>query len=136
MSFGNDYENEILEYIFPGGGVAVSPEAQIQIALSTADPLDDGSGLAEPSGGNYARITGLDNSSATWNQAAAGQKTNKVILAFNEASASWGTITHWAIFDESTGTKLLCHGALAQSKTIGAGESLRFDLGDLVLNLN
>ena len=50
--FSDYWENKILDHIF-GKGSYTPPT--IYVGLSTADPTDDGSGLAEPSGNGYAR---------------------------------------------------------------------------------
>ena len=50
MSGFSDYwENEILDHIFDKDGL--TPPTMF-VGLSTADPTDDGTGLAEPSGNN------------------------------------------------------------------------------------
>jgi len=49
--FSNYWENKILDHIFGKGSYA---PPTIYVGLSTADPTDDGSGLAEPSGNAYS----------------------------------------------------------------------------------
>ena len=49
-----DYlENELSDHVMGVG--AYTPPATVYLGLSTADPTDDASGLAEPSGNGYAR---------------------------------------------------------------------------------
>ena len=129
-AFSNYLENKILDHIF---GKAAYTQPTIYIALSTADPLEDGSGLTEPAGGGYAR---KQTSGADWNAASGGSISNAAEIAFAEATASWGTITHFAIMDAATGGNMLIYGALSASKTIGSGDTARFKAGDLTTSLD
>ena len=129
MSFSDYLENKLLDHIFKVA--AFAQPTNIYVALSTADPTDDGSGLAEPSGGNYARV--LHN---TWTTASGGSLSNNGAITFNTATAAWGTITHVAIFDASTGGNMLCHGALDTSKAVNNGDTAEFADGDLTISLD
>lgn len=132
-SFGNYLENELLDHVW--GDAAYTAPATLYLALSTADPTDDGSGIAEPSGGSYARL-GVANNLTNWPAAAAGAKANGVEFNFVTATASWGVITHMAIFDAVTGGNMLAHGALTTSKTIDNGDTVRFPIGDIDITLD
>jgi len=124
-SFSDYLENELLDHLFGKG--SYSPPT-IYVALSTADPLDNGSGLAEPSGNGYAR----DETAGTdWNTASGGTVDNANAIVFNEATGNWGTITHFALMDAASGGNLLVHGALSTSKSIGSGDTAEFAAGDL-----
>lgn len=102
----------------------------IYIALSTADPKDDASGLAEPSDG-YARAV-----CDAWDAAASRATENTNAVEFAEAEGAWGTITHWAAFDASTGGNMLAHGQLTASKVVGTGDNASFLAGDLDVSFN
>lgn len=132
-SFGNFLEDELLDHLF-GKGSYTPPT--IYIALSTADPTDDGSGMAEPSGNGYARVT---TAAGDWNVSASGTITNANDITFPEASGSWGTITHFAAFDADTAGNMLFHGSLNESKAVGNGDTLKFTggtPGDLSVSLD
>jgi len=129
-SFSDYWENEVLDHLFGKG--SYSPPA-IHLALSTADPGDDGTGLSEPSGDGYARAV---TSAVDWSLASGGALANADAIEFPEASGAWGTVTHFALFDATTGGNLLAHGALAHAKAIGSGDSARFAAGDLEIHLN
>ena len=129
-SFADYWENEILDHIF-GKGSYTPPT--IYVGLSTADPTDDGSGLAEPTGNAYARVSTL---AADWNVASGGALDNANDITFSEATGSWGTITHFALFDAATGGNMLAHGALIASKAIGSGDTAKFAAGDLDVSLD
>ena len=124
-SFSDYLENELLDHLFGKG--SYTPPA-IYVALSTADPLDNGSGLAEPSGNGYARA---QTAGTDWNAASGGAIDNANAIVFSEATGNWGTITHFALMDAASGGNLLVHGALSTSKSIGNGDTAEFAAGDL-----
>ncbi len=129
-SFTDYWENEILDHLF-GKGSYTPPT--IYVGLSTADPTDDASGLAEPSGNSYARAatTGAD-----WNVASGGTLDNANEITFPEASGNWGTLTHFALFDAASAGNMLAHGSLSISKSIGSGDTAKFATGDLDVSLD
>ena len=128
--FSDYWENKILDHIF-GKGSYTPPT--IYVGLSTADPTDDGSGLAEPSGNGYART---QTSASDWNAASNGSLDNAGDVTFAQATGSWGTITHFALFDAATAGNILAHGVLSQSKAIGNSDTARFQAGDLDISLD
>jgi hypothetical protein len=128
--FSDYWENKILDHIFGKG--SYTPPA-IYVGLSTADPTDDGSGLAEPSGNGYARV---QTSASEWNAASNGSLDNASDISFAQATGSWGTITHFAMFDAATAGNMLAHGVLSQSKSISESDTARFEAGDLDISLD
>lgn len=132
-SFGNYLELEILDHIFGMGNRNYTPPSNIFVALSTADPTDDASGIAEPSGGAYARVS---TAYTDWDVAAAGALDNANAITFPEATASWGTITHFALYDALTGGNMLAHGSLTTSKSVSSGDTIQFAAGDLDVTLD
>lgn len=129
MSFADYLENELLDHVLKVG--AYTQPTNICVGLSTADPGDDGSGLAEPSGNNYSRVT-----HNTWNAAAGGAATNDGAISFPNPSGSWGTVTHVCLFDAASGGNLLMSGALDSSKSIGSGDTVQFADEALTVSLN
>jgi len=126
-----DYaENKVLELIV---GKTAFATPTVYLALSTADPTDDASGLAEPSGGSYVRLL---TAGSDWAAAAAGSISNSAVLAFAEATGDWGTITHVALYDAASGGNMLAHGALDSSLAVTSGKTLRFQASQLTLTLS
>ena len=121
-SLSNYAENELLDHVLKVG--AYTPPTHIYIALSTADPTDDASGLSEPSGGSYARILCDD-----WDTAASRAIQNTSSVEYVEATGSWGTLTHFAIMDALTGGNMLAYGSLSESKVISSGDTASFAAG-------
>ena len=129
-SFANYLENKVLDHIL-GKTAYTMPAAYI--VLSTADPTDAGTGLAEPVGGAYARKATV---AADWAVAANGATSNANALTFPQATGNWGTITHFAIMDAATAGNVLAHGALTLSKAINTGDTATFAAGDLDITLD
>jgi hypothetical protein len=129
-SFSDYWENEILDHVFGKGSYA---PPTIYVALSTADPTDDGSGMAEPSGNGYARV---QTQASDWNAASSGSLDNANDITLPEATGNWGTISYFALFDAASGGNMLAHGALSESKSIGTGDTAKFAAGDLDVSLD
>jgi hypothetical protein len=111
----SDYaELELLDHVC---NAAYSPASTVYLGLSTADPTDDASGLNEPSGNGYVR------KAITFGAAASRKVTQSGDVTFDEASGSWGTITHYGIFDAESSGNMLAHGAFADSKEIVSGNT-------------
>jgi hypothetical protein len=125
----SDYlENKLLDHVL--GTAAYSPPATVYIGLSTANPLDDASGLAEPSGGGYAR------KAVTFGAAASRAVSNSAQVDFDQATASWGTITYYAIFDAASGGNMLAHGSLATAKEVVSGNTPYVAVGEVEISVN
>ena len=137
-SFSDYLENELLDHVFQCGGANLVPAANLFVALSTADPLDTGANLAEPLGGGggfpggYARATA---NASHFAAAANGIVTNDADIAFPTATLSWGTISHFAIYDANLAGNMIAHGALAVPKAVAAGDTAKFVVGDIVISL-
>ena len=131
MSSFSDYtENLTLKYLFTTDSVT-RPTAWY-VGLFTAAPSDAGGGT-EVSGNAYVR-------KATGTMAVSGTSptncTNSAAIEFAAASGgNWGTITHVAIFDASSGGNMLGWAALTTSRTINDGDILRVPAGDLDITL-
>lgn len=123
MSAMSDYlENEILDHIL-GTGAYTMPTT-VYVGLSTGSFNDDNSGT-ELSGSGYAR------QSIAFGAASGGTASNSGAVDFPAATGSWGTVSHFGLFDASTGGNLLIHGALTASKAVATGDILRIATGDM-----
>ena len=130
MSFSDALENIILKHRF---NIQSEATHVLWVGLSSADPLDDGSGTSEPSGKGYARVKTTNGSATSWQIASATGTTvdNSAIITFGTASANWGTMTHACIFTgdasgSTAGASVLASGALSSSKTVENGDTARF----------
>ncbi len=125
-NFSDFLELELLDHVL-GVGAYTQPSG-IFIGLSTADPLDDGSGLAEPVGNGYARKQHDD-----WLTAANRLTKNDGVIEFAEASGTWGLITHYAIFDAVTAGNMLGHGLLPSDPTVVSGDNVSIKDQDITV---
>ena len=126
MSFSNTYETIVLQWTFTNG--AVTRPTAWYLGLFTSNPGDDNSGT-EISGNGYARKS--VSFSVTGDTA-----TNVAAVEFDVATGNWGTITHVAVFDASTGGNQIAYAALASSKVIETGDVIRVPAGDLDITLD
>ena len=131
-SFSNFLELELLDHVF--GNAAYSAPATLYVALFTATPSDSGGGT-EVSGGSYARKD-VTNNATNFPAAAAGAKANGTAITFVTATASWGVVTQFGIFDAVTAGNLLAWGDLTASKTVDSGDTVSFAVGDLDITLD
>lgn len=128
----SDYlENKLLDHLLRN--TAYSKPATLYFALFTADPGESGV-TGEVSGGSYARAA-VTNDNTNFPQCAltgTPAKTNGTTITFPTASASWGTVTHWAIYDAASGgTNMIAHGALPASRVVSSGDTPKFAIGAL-----
>jgi hypothetical protein len=125
--------NSVLDHLF--GGAPLTPPAMVYVALYTAPPADDGTGGTEVSGGSYARAA-VDNAqtAGNWAVAAGGAKANARPIVFPTASAAWGTITAFALWDAPTGGNMLYRGSVVSPFTVTTGIVPTLGVGNLVLN--
>lgn len=125
MSKTDYLENKILDHIL--GKTAYTMPA-VYVGLFTAAPSESGGGT-EVSGGSYARKSTVG---ADWNAASGGSSSNANAIVFITPTGSWGTITHYGIFDAASGGNLLRYAVLTASKTIGSGDPVSFPAGSIV----
>ena len=71
-----------------------------------------------------------------WAAASGGAVSNADAVEFTQATAPWGTITHFALYDAAVGGNLLAFGPLTDARTVAAGDTIRFGPGDLTVTLN
>jgi hypothetical protein len=121
-AMSNFLENEILDHILRNS--AYTPPSTVYIGLSTGSFGDDNSGT-EISGNGYAR------QSIAFDAASGGVSDNTSNVDFPAATGSQGTITHFGLFDASSGGNLLIHGAFTAGKTVATGDILRIAAGEL-----
>lgn len=128
-AISNYLANKLLDHLLKTA--SYTPATNLKIAFSTADPTNDGSGLSEPSGNNYARIT-----CNAWDIASNGATQNTSAITSNVASGSWGTITHTAIFDDEATPNMLLFGAISPSQPVGANDNLEWQAGGFDITLD
>ena len=123
MNASNFLESHILNSIF--GNTDFS--ATLKVGLYN-DATDDANGGTEVVGGSYARAV-ITNDRTNFPLTATDKISNAVAVNFAQATASWGTATHYRIFDENDNP--IVHGELTTPKTIATNDSPTIAIGQL-----
>ncbi|MEI6676273.1 MAG: hypothetical protein WCO57_13970 [Verrucomicrobiota bacterium] len=124
-------ENKLLDHLVHN--TAYTQPATLYFGLFTADPGGAGviGELAIGTGG-YARAA-VTNNNVNFPQCSSSgtpTKANGAVIQFPTATAAWGTVTHWAIYDSaSSATNMLMHGVLSSSRYVANGDSPKFAVG-------
>jgi hypothetical protein len=120
------YENIVLQHLFKTDYTAPDP-LYVALFLDSAKPTDAGGGT-EASGGSYARESVARNTGWTLTGNAI---ENAADITFTEATASWGLLGAFALFDALTVGNMLYWGDLTTAKTINSGDTAKIPAGDL-----
>ena len=134
MSDFTDYiEEQIIDWTF-GGSDMPAAHANVYVSLHTADPTNSGEANEVDSGTtNYSRAETTAN--GDWTRTG-NQAENAAEIGFGVADGSWGTITHFSIWDAESAGNALMSGELDQSKTVEENDEIRFDAGNLTAEVN
>ena len=130
MPFSNYWRNHLLGHAF--NKEVFAPLDVYCVGLSSAEPLRDASGLAEPSGGGYVRIA---TSASDWTDVSGGDIHNLDTIYLAEATVNWGWVYYFVLFDALTGGNMLVYGALTAGVDISAGDIKKFNANDLAVSL-
>jgi hypothetical protein len=82
------------------------------------------------SGGAYAR------QAITFGSPSSGTLKNSAEIIFPTATASWGTVKAWAIFDAATSGTMLWYGDISVPKELLAADVYRIEAGGLTLTMD
>lgn len=130
MSNSDYLESQILSWI-AGTDMPAAPTS-VFVALATAAPSEGSSTVAEP-----AVSDGYSRTQVTFGAVQVGGDTssisNSADVEFGPATADWGAITHFAIFDAATGGTMLRHAPLSAPVSINNGDSATFAVGALTI---
>lgn len=102
------------------------------VGLFTAAPADT-SGGTEVSGGSYARKTSGAWATCTGSM---GNVANVATVTFATASAAWGTVSHFALLDDSATGNMVAWATLTASRTISTNDVAVFAVGSLSITLD
>lgn len=139
MSAMSDYlENKLVDQLFRGQSAPTT--STLYVGLLTGAPSDTGGGT-EVSGSSYARAS-VTSSLANWSgtqtagstdasSGTGGQTSNNAAITFPTPTGTWGTVSHFGIYDASTGGNLLFWGALTINKTINEADTVTFPAASL-----
>lgn len=104
---------------------------KVYLGLSSTAPSVDGIGVTEPSdSAGYSRVE-----LTTLGEPVNGVISNNSDVSFPESSASWGTMTHFVLYDDIVDGNLLMFEALTQSRSVEAATIVTVKSGGLKLTL-
>jgi len=125
MSAKSNYlEGKLIEHVLRN--VAYTSPSNVYLSLHTANPDEDASGT-EVSGSGYGRQLIAFDAHSNGACASSADET------FTASGGSFGTVTHFGIFDASSSGNLLYYGALTASKVVADGDSLKFAAGSITI---
>jgi hypothetical protein len=123
-ALSNTGENRCLDFIL--GLSATAPTTPLKVALVTANGTDTAAGT-EVTGGSYAR------QNLAVAAASSGATSNSADLVWTGMPAA--TVVGVEIWDNAGVPVRLWYGALAESRTVAAGDELRILAGQLAISL-
>mgnify|MGYP001004225249 CR=1 FL=1 len=132
-SITNYLETKLLDHTL--NGVTYTPAATLYLALCTADPTDAATGASMnevADSGAYAR------KAIAFGAAASRAIANNAQVSFDQATGSWGTVTHFAIVDSAThgAGNVLATGALSESKSVVSGNTPSVAIGEVEISFS
>lgn len=131
-SKSNYLENKILDHVLRGGtaGTSMSQPAAVYLGLFTVLPDS-----TTESGGTEVSTssTGYSRQAITFAAASSGSISSNAAVTFSQATASWGTIVGWGVFDASTSGNLLYYGSISPTKTVSSSDTASVAAGQVVI---
>jgi hypothetical protein len=115
-------------------GLPFTPPTLIYVALYTVMSSDRSQGGTEVSPGiGYVRQS-VAFGAPTYNVDGSARVSNLAQVLFPRATATWGSIIGFGLYDNITGGHLLYFGALTSSLIVLGGEDVLFDAGVLTVS--
>lgn len=130
VPFSDSVVSDVMDDV-ANDGSPYTPSVGLQVALSTTTPNANGTNITEPVGNGYNRAS-VTNNATNFPAAVAGVKTHAIDFPFPEATGSWGTVSHWVIFE---GGVMVCYGALTTPTAIVSGDRATFRPGEIEIAL-
>lgn len=136
--FGNTFRKAINDLIFKNTTFTANPGGVIYVSAHTGDPGADGQTANEVTGGSYARKV---TAAADWNAGTTADPSvvsNANAITFVTATANWGTVTHFGLWNHATNTaaaNFVGSKALTASQVVNNGNTLSFPAGQLTHSL-
>lgn len=130
----NYTENNLINHIFRTAPFTKPAALYIGLIKTLVD--GEAGTFTEVTGGSYTRIARnpLD---ANWAASITdGTTSNIASIQFPAATADWGTVTHFGIWDAATGGNLLIYAELTNHRTITNGTTPSFGAGALTFQID
>jgi len=125
-------ENELLDHLF---NAAYTPASTLYLALCTGDPTDAGTGGSMT---EVADANGYARKAIAFGAASSRRITQNAQVSFDQATGTWGTITHWAIVDSAThgAGNVLAHGSFSASFAPVSGNTPSVASGQVYIEIS
>lgn len=135
MSFSNTAETAVLNQVFVGTALPWNANANLWLALHTADPGEAGTAItSEATFGGYARVSVTR---ATGFTVSGNQVSNAALAQFPQCSSGTNTITHASIVDTTSGAgTIVVRAALNTSIPVSTGIQPQFAANALSFTLD
>ena len=140
-----DYsENKLLDHILRGQEYSATNPSNLYIGLFTTPCGDAGLGT-EVLGGGYARA-GVTRDLYSWkstqnvddvlSSGTTGSISNTYPIQFPLATADWGVVSYWGLFDAYTSGNLILCASLNTRRNIVVGTTPAFGVGALTIKID
>jgi len=134
MSDFTDYlETAIRDWMSQNTSMPATP-TDLYVGLHTSDPTDSPGGTTEVSAADYSRV-GVP-CPGGWATPTTNSFENANVVNFGTTTNSWGSVSHVALYDASTGGNALATFALNSTNSISSGEDVTFPAGQLSFNID
>ena len=123
-SFCGKHEHQVRKLV-AGPAVQICDACIAEALLLTTDGMAE----TEVSGGSYSRVAVTNNNTnfpAATSPSGVGTKLNATAIIFPQSSGSWGTVTHFAIFDAASAGNMLIYGTLTSARAVTTGDTPKF----------
>lgn len=124
--------NRVLNRVLRGDEYVVPSAYWIGLFKDTNDIALRGNIIAstsEVSAAGYVRKKLRDDSSITFTASTDAATQLSSVVAWDAASAAWGTVTYVAIMDAATAGNIIIYGALTTPKPVDGGDIFRLPFG-------
>ena len=134
-AFSDYFEQKIVQWI--SGTQLPTPGAATFLQLYSQDPTEAGSAT----GALYSRYsvasgaTSWTTASGDAGSASGATLSNASAFTITSSATATASATHFALFDASATGNLLFYGQLSTSKTIAIGDEVKFNIGNLTLEV-
>lgn len=119
--------NKLLDHLL--ATTAWTKPTAVYLALCTTAPTASAGGTEISTVG-----TGYARQAVAFSAAASAATANSGTVTFPTATANWGTISHWELWDAVTGGSRLAYGAWTASKIIQTGDVFVVPAGQLTVS--
>jgi hypothetical protein len=134
-AFTNYAETQLINHIFRTA--SFTKPTTLNLALFTAVGDGEAATVTELTGNGYARVA-CNPLDANWSAPVSGNGTtyNVNVITFPAATADWGIITHFGIYDASTAGNLLIYAPLTIARNITNGSTPSFAATSLTFQVD